>query len=476
MLFNSLEYVLFLALVFMGFWGLARARLLRIVLLCLASYVFYMAWNATFIVLIVASTLCDYLIGLALDRTDAAPKRKLLLYASLAFNLGLLCLFKYTDFFIGATAAGVQLLGFDVEPTYLRLILPVGISFYTFQSLSYTIDVYRRKIQPTKSFWEFATYVAFFPQLVAGPIVRAKEFLPQFRSRPQLSLRRANEGVFLIMVGLFKKVVIADYLAADYIDRVFDNPMGFSTAEAWLALYGYSWQLYGDFSGYTDIARGSAILFGFDLPENFARPWRSTGPIEFWRTWHMTLGRWVQDYVYLPLGGSRKGRARTYFNLFVCFFAVGIWHGAGWAYVIFAFYQSIGVVLNRVYRDIFGIDPKKNPPKMGVKLIALNIWCHLFFMGAWSIFRAPSVDRMLDLWHQMFIANEWAPVRIGAWAWVILLVMPIIHFTPTRWVPQTRDAIGRLPWPLQAAIVLGVGSLIVWVGSRQPSPFIYFQF
>jgi alginate O-acetyltransferase complex protein AlgI len=474
MLFNSLEYVLFLSLVFLGFWGLARARLLRIVLLCLASYLFYMAWNATFIVLIVASTLCDYLIGLALSHVEDALKRKLLLYTSLAFNLGLLGLFKYADFFIAAAAQGLQLFGIEGEPTFLRLVLPVGISFYTFQSLSYTIDVYRRKIEPTRSFWEFATYVAFFPQLVAGPIVRAKEFLPQFHNRPKLSLARANEGVFLIMCGLFKKVVIADYLAANYIDRVFDDPTGFSSAEAWLAVYGYSWQLYGDFSGYTDIARGSAILFGFDLPENFARPWRSTGPIEFWRTWHMTLGRWVQDYVYLPLGGSRRGRARTYLNLFICFFAVGIWHGAGWAYVLFALYQSIGVVLNRIYRDIRGV--KGPPEKLGVKMIALNIWCHLFFMGAWSIFRAPSLDHMFDLWHQMFLAHEWASAQLGAWAWVILIGMPIIHFTPRRWVPQLRDGIARLPWPLQTSIVLGVGAIIVWVGSRQPSPFIYFQF
>jgi len=473
MLFNSFEYMLFLVVVFMAFWAVARFRLLRTVLLLLASFIFYMAWNATFVFLIIASTLADYVIGLWLSKVESPGRRKALLASSLIFNLGLLGVFKYADFFIGATVDVAGLFGVVLHPTYLRLILPVGISFYTFQSLSYTIDVYRRKIEPTKNFIEFAMYVAFFPQLVAGPIVRAKEFLPQFLLRPSLSRKQAGEALFLILCGLFKKVVIADYLAANFIDRVFDNPDGFSSAEAWLAAYGYCWQLYGDFSGYTDIARGSAKLFGFELPENFARPWRATGPLEFWRTWHMTLGRWVQDYIYVPLGGSRKGRARTYFNLFVCFMAVGLWHGAGWAYVLFALYQSIGVTLNRIWRDIRGV---KGPPPFGAKAVALCALNYVFFVGAWTIFRPASLDQMYALWHQMFLAGEWWPMRIGVWAWVILVTMPVIHFTPVRWVAMAQDRFTRLPAIVQAAVVLGVGSLVMYVGSRQPAPFIYFQF
>lgn len=473
MLFNSFEYVLFLVIVFMAFWGVARFRMLRTVLLLHASFVFYMAWNATFIVLIIASTLADYIVGLCLGKTEKPSSRKALLASSLIFNLGLLGLFKYADFFIGATADVAGLLGFELHPTYLRLILPVGISFYTFQSISYTIDVYRKKIEPTKNFVEFAMYVAFFPQLVAGPIVRAKEFLPQFKLKPTLSRKQAGEAMYLITLGMFKKVVIADYLAANLIDRVFDNPAGFSSAEAWLAAYGYCWQLYGDFSGYTDIARGSAKLFGFELPENFARPFCSTGPIQFWATWHMTLGRWVQDYVYVPLGGSRHGRARTYLNLFICFMGVGLWHGAGWAYVLFALWQGFGVTLNKIWRDIVGA---KGPPPFGVKAVVLCFFNYLFFIFAWTIFRPASLDQMYSLWNQMFLANEWWPMRISVWAWILLIAMPIIHFTPVRWEKQARDHFARMPAWAQALEVLTVGAIVMYVGSRQPSPFIYFQF
>ncbi len=473
MLFNSFEYVLFLTLVFVAFWVLARYRLLRTVLLLLASYLFYMAWNATFILLIIASTLIDYLCGLGLGRTDRPASRKALLITSLFFNLGLLGVFKYADFFIGATADALGLIGLNVEPTYLNLILPVGISFYTFQSLSYTIDVYRRKIEPTRNIVEFAMYVAFFPQLVAGPIVRAKEFLPQFLREPRLNRQQAGEGLFLILTGMFKKVVIADYLAANYLDRVFDNPMAYSSAEAWLALYGYSWQLYGDFSGYTDIARGSAKLFGFELPENFYRPWRSTGPIEFWRTWHVTLGRWVQDYIYIPLGGSKKGgRLRTWFNMGASLFIMGLWHGAGWGYVGFAIMVTIAVLANRIYRDLRGI---KGPPDFGVKAVILAAVHQLYFMLIWTVFRPASLDQMHALHHQL-LAGEWLPIRISWWSWALLIGMPIVHFTPVRWVRKAEQAFVAAPAPAQAIVVVALGALVMYVSSQQPAPFIYFQF
>jgi D-alanyl-lipoteichoic acid acyltransferase DltB (MBOAT superfamily) len=472
MLFNSFEYILFLVVAFLGFWGLARLRLLRVLFLLTASYLFYMAWNATFVLLIVASTVVDYLVGQTLGRTDDQKRRKALLLLSLFFNLGLLGLFKYADFGISAVCAAAGQLGLELTPHYLRLVLPVGISFYTFQSLSYTIDVYRRRIEPTNNLWEFATYVAFFPQLVAGPIVRAKEFLPQFKATPRLNLHQAGEGVFLFLWGLFKKVVIADYLAANFIDRVFDNPAGFSSGEAWLAAYGYTWQLYADFSGYTDMARGSAKLFGFELPENFQRPLTATGPLEFWRRWHMTLGRWVQDYLYFPLGGSQRGRARTYFNLFIVFFAVGLWHGAGWAYVLFGLMQGLGVMFNRMWRDYRGIT---QPPPFGAKAIGLAAANMLFFTIAWTLFRPESVDQMFALQSQM-LAGEWLPLRIGTWAWVILIGMPILHFTPPRWWQQIQRSFVGLPAVSQAGVVLAIVALVVYVGGRQPAPFVYFQF
>lgn len=472
MLFNSLEYFIFLAIVFILFWALARYRFLRVLLLLLSSYVFYMAWNATFIVLIIASTLADYLCGLGLARVTRPLGRKALLATSLIFNLGLLGVFKYADFCIGATTESLALIGIEIAPRTLDLILPVGISFYTFQSLSYTIDVYRKKIKPTKNFLEFSTFVAFFPQLVAGPIIRAKELMPQFEIRPRLSSRRASEAIFLILTGLVKKVIVADYLAANFLDRVYDNPTTFSSTEVWLALFGYSWQLYGDFSGYTDIARGSAKLFGFELPENFFRPWRSTGPIEFWRTWHVTLGRWVQDYIYIPLGGSRFGLYRTWFNLGACLFLMGLWHGAGWGYVLFAVMITVALLANRIWRDLRGIS---EPPPFGPKALLLAGVHQLYFMLIWTVFRPASLDQMHALHSQMFAGEVW-PIRISVWVWVLLIGMPLIHFSPQRWYHQLQEKFIQAPLPLQALVIIVLATFIAHVSSQQSAPFVYFQF
>jgi alginate O-acetyltransferase complex protein AlgI len=472
MLFNSLEYFLFLSLAFIGFWSLARYRFLRVSLLLLSSYVFYMAWNATFIALIIASTLIDYLSGLGLARAKRVVTRKALLAASLFFNLGLLALFKYADFCIDATTQSLALVGVEIAPRYLNLILPVGISFYTFQSLSYTIDVYRRKIRPTKNFLEFATFVAFFPQLVAGPIIRAKELLPQFERTPRLTSRQTGEALFLILSGLIKKVVIADYLAANFLDRVYDDPMAFSSTDVWLALYGYSWQLYGDFSGYTDIARGSAKLFGFELPENFHRPWRSTGPIEFWRTWHVTLGRWVQDYIYIPLGGSRYGRYRTWFNLGACLFVMGLWHGAGWGYVLFAVMITVALLANRIWRDLNNI---QGPPSFGAKAVLLACVHQIYFMLIWTVFRPASLDQMHALHAQLLACEVW-PISVPVWVWVIFIAMPLVHFSPRRWVDVLQERFCSAPLWAQAAIAIAIGTLIMHVSSQQPAPFVYFQF
>jgi alginate O-acetyltransferase complex protein AlgI len=272
---------------------------------------------------------------------------------------------------------------------------------------------------------------------------------------------------------LFKKVVIADFLAANFIDRVYDDPAGYSSAEAWLAALGYCWQLYADFSGYTDIARGSAKLFGFELPENFARPYRSTGPIQFWRSWHMTLGRWVQDYLYIPLGGSRRGRLRTYVNLFVCFVIIGVWHGAGWTFLLFGLWQAVGVTANRIWRDLRGVT---EAPALGPRTAALCAANFLFVMAGWTFFRAASVGQLAALWRQMVLAGEWWPIRVGLWSWAILLGMPLVHLTPPAWVDRARDAFARLPAFAQAVVILAVGALVIHVGSRQPAPFIYFQF
>ncbi len=496
MLFNSLDYIIFLVLVFALFWSFepstsafARAlvsdghvrreawlRLARCALLLVASYLFYMSWNSVFILLIIGSTLVDYAAGLALGRTETEWKRKAIVGVSLLVNLGALGLFKYADFGLVATSDVLRLFGVDWRPTLLHLVLPVGISFYTFQTLSYTIDVYRRRLAPHRDVLEFATYVAFFPQLVAGPIVRAKEFLPQFAHRPRLTHLGRAERDLLILRGLVKKVAIADFLAAHLIDRVFDNPGAFSSGEVWVAVYAYTWQLYGDFSGYTDIARGSARLLGFELPENFDRPFNTTGPIEFWRYWHITLSRWVQDYIYIPLGGSKKGRARTYANLFLSFLIIGVWHGAGWTFVIFGLWHATGVTLNRGYREwkkARGLDG--GPPKGGWKRALLVFISVHFFVIHWPIFRSPSLGRMVDVYRQMF-AGDWMSLRVGPWVWAVIVGMGVVHFCPRAWVDHAERSIRELPWWAMGVLVALIAALLMHVSAGQASPFIYFQF
>jgi len=481
MLFNSLEYVLFLFIVFVLFWGLMASsgwwgatvtKVLRTLLLLFASWLFYMSWNATFIFLIIGSTVLDYFVGLGLARYERHGVRKLLVTCSVLGNLGALGLFKYADFFIGAASDALTASGLEVSPEPLNLVLPVGISFYTFQTLSYTIDVYRGKLEPTRDFLEFATFVAFFPQLVAGPIVRAREFLPQFDREPELDVKRASDAAFLILRGMIKKILIADFLAANFIDRVFDDPGAYSSAEAWLAVFAYTWQLYGDFSGYTDIARGSAKLFGFELPINFRRPFNSTGPIDFWDRWHITLSTWIRDYVYIPLGGSRQGRARSYANLFVAFVLTGIWHGAGWTFVIFGVWHATTVSINRMYRDWRGTDRPKAEGARRWALVLLNLFLFVFH---WPMFRSPNVDNMFAMYGRMF-AGDWEAFRVTPWVLACLVAVTVVHYTPSRWVDEAREGMARLPLPLQAGIVVALTAVLVWVGKQQAAPFIYFQF
>jgi D-alanyl-lipoteichoic acid acyltransferase DltB (MBOAT superfamily) len=471
MLFNSFEYVLFLAVVFTAYWALARHGLVRVVLLLVASCVFYMSWNATFIVLVAASTALDYFVGLGLGRTDDPRYRKGLLAMSVGMNLGLLGLFKYADFFLEATSETLGLFGIPYEPSYLRLVLPVGISFYTFQTLSYSIDVYRREIEPTRSFLEFATFVTFFPQLVAGPIVRAKEFLPQFRRRPALTVEGAGEGFFLILKGMTKKVGVADFLAVNFVDRVFEAPGNYSSLEIVVALLGYGMQIYCDFSGYTDIACGSARLLGFELPENFNRPFAATGPIDFWRRWHLTLSTWVRDYLYVPLGGSRHGLFRKYVNTFVSFLIMGIWHGAGWTFVLFGLYHATTVSLNHMYRDYFG----KRPEPTGLRRAGLVALHMTFFTLHWPLFRAPDVSRMVTMYQKLFELT-WVPHRVPPAVLAVILGAYIVHYTRVEW----RDAAGRWfmrqPGLVQAGAISAVALLLAYVGARDAAPFIYFQF
>jgi alginate O-acetyltransferase complex protein AlgI len=328
MLFNSLEFLLFLPITFLLYWFVFKKSIQgQNILLLVASYIFYGWWDYRFLALILASTLVDYTIGLALKREGASrSKRKLLLFASIAFNLGLLFYFKYYNFFIESWVSAWESVGFEMDVKTLSIILPVGISFYTFQTLSYTIDVYKEKLDPTKNLVNFAVFVAFFPQLVAGPIERASNLLPQFFKKRMFNYKYAVIGMRLILIGLFKKVVIADNFSP-YIDDIFTNYASYSGVVLIFGAVCFAIQIYCDFSGYSDIAIGTARLFGFELMLNFKHPYFSRNIGEFWRRWHISLSTWFRDYLYIPLGGSRGTKTNQIRNILIIFLVSGFWHG-----------------------------------------------------------------------------------------------------------------------------------------------------
>ena len=341
MLFNSLEFAVFLPLVFTLYWFVFQKSLkLQNLLIVVASYIFYGWWDWRFLSLIFFSTVVDYSIGYFLGKEENTPKRRALLWTSLLVNLGLLGFFKYYNFFVDNFVEAFSFFGQKISPSSLSIILPVGISFYTFQTLSYTIDVYKKKLEPTKDFVAFSAFVSFFPQLVAGPIERATHLLPQFYFKRQFDYSNAIMGLRQILWGLFKKVVIADNCAT-YANLIFNDHQDYSSGNLVLGALFFTFQIYGDFSGYSDIAIGTSRLFGFDLMQNFAFPYFSRDIAEFWRRWHISLSTWFRDYLYIPLGGSRGGMKMKVRNTFIIFLVSGFWHGANWTFIIWGLLNAL---------------------------------------------------------------------------------------------------------------------------------------
>jgi D-alanyl-lipoteichoic acid acyltransferase DltB (MBOAT superfamily) len=341
MIFNSIDFAIFLPIVFVLYWFVTNKNLkLQNLLIVGASYVFYGWWDWRFLSLILFSTLVDYAVGRALSRENKSAKRKILLWTSILVNLGFLGFFKYYNFFLDNFITAFSLFGTEIQANSLNIILPVGISFYTFQTLSYTIDVYNRKLEPTKDFIAFAAFVSFFPQLVAGPIERAKHLLPQFYKKRRFDYNNAVDGMRQILWGLFKKMVIADN-CAEYANIIFNNSDDFSGSTLVLGAIFFTFQIYGDFSGYSDIAIGTSRLFGFDLMQNFNFPYFSRDIAEFWRRWHISLSTWFRDYLYIPLGGSRGGTWMKVRNTFIIFIVSGFWHGANWTFMVWGLLNAI---------------------------------------------------------------------------------------------------------------------------------------
>jgi alginate O-acetyltransferase complex protein AlgI len=470
MTFNSLQYAAFLPLVVLLHWLLPKR--FRLPLLLIASYGFYAAWDYRFLALIWLSTASDYTIGLFLGRTEEENRRRALLFASLAVNLGILGIFKYLGFFVDSAAALLEQLGLQANVNVLEIALPVGISFYTFQTLSYTFDLYRRRMEPCRNPILFATYVAYFPQLVAGPIERARRLLPRLQAeRRAPSLEQIQSAIGLIVFGLVKKVVLADQMAP-IVDRTFASSSTASGLEIATALVAFSIQVYGDFSGYSDIARGSSRLLSVELMVNFRQPHLSRSITEFWRRWHISLSSWLRDYLYIPLGGNRGTRFATYRNLLITMALMGLWHGAGWTYVLFGIFHGVLLAFHRVFGGIDRTDDDHVSPGDMWKITGTFALVSL----SWALFRAASLSDTVTLAEGLFTWR--GPVAITPEAEQVivwLFAMLAVDFIHRSMVGTSVNVFARRP--VLGGALAGAGLTLVTLFSGSATvPFIYFQF
>ena len=464
--FNSPEFAIFFPVVLILYGFVFHRERARDLLLLAASYFFYMSWNWMYAGLILLSTAVDYAVGRVLAVEQRARVRKSILVVSLVANLGLLGLFKYFNFFMDLSSDLGGQLGLNFSFVHHHLLLPVGISFYTFQSMSYTIDVYRRHIPSEQSFLKFAVFVSFFPQLVAGPIVRAAQFLPQLHRTPLVTSDRFQSGLLLVFRGLAKKIVIADMLAALGVDAVFAAPAEHSSLTLLLALYAYSFQIYNDFSGYSDIAIGAARMMGFDLPENFNRPYLATNMREFWTRWHITLSTWLRDYLYVPLGGNRRSKVITARNIMITMVLGGLWHGAALNFVLWGAWHGLLLVLSRGQdrSGVVGSWPR---------VLWARFLCFHLITFSWLLFRVGSVDVLRDYLKGLLAFSGGTMLQPAFFA--VLLLAFVTHFIRKDWLDANIERMTRLPVPVQAAGYAGL--LLAFAGlSLETQPFIYFQF
>jgi D-alanyl-lipoteichoic acid acyltransferase DltB (MBOAT superfamily) len=548
MLFQTFDFLLFAIPVLIGFWALASRPVARVLFLLAASYFFYMAGPKTepppapwyFVGLLVFSTFLDFHCGKAIhaladdaesdDEAKAAParrKRTLYLWLSLAGNLGLLAYFKYVNFFVQAFADIAGTFGLSIATFRLDVILPLGISFYTFQSLSYTLDVWRGRLQPETSFRRFALFVAFFPQLVAGPIVRASQFLPQLHAGPKFSRENLETGAFRIVRGLVKKVVLGDWIAAQFTDRIFDAPETFTSPELMIALYAYTLQIYADFSGYSDMAIGLGRMLGFQLPENFDRPYQSRDIAEYWRRWHITLSSWLRDYLFFQLL-ARLGSRAGYLVVWLTMFLVGMWHGASWNFVIYSNIHAFGMVFNRWNRmrdrdrswlrrlvtwpvglalafavfaglghTVLHLAWPQAGLAAGVVVAVLALVCALPQSGGRGLtavhvlvtfhlvvvarifFRSPDLETARAFTASLLSLDNFA-MREGlasGWVWLALVAGLGYHFTPKKWVDEyAQNLFRKMPGVLLGLAFAALAYGLMKLAEGSPRAFIYFQF
>ncbi len=469
MIFSSFEFFVFLGVV-LALLGVSGREGFRRNVLLAASYVFYGWWDWRFCFLIFGSTLLDYLVGLRLEANEAPGRRRFWLVVSLVGNLGVLGVFKYANFFLGSMQPILG--GMGLHTSHLNIILPVGISFFTFQTMSYSIDVYRRRLPATRNFRDFALFVSFFPQLVAGPIVRGSEFLPQMAWIHPLQKSNIRLGLEIFLRGFVKKVLFADTLAV-FVDPVFAQPGMFAPVTCWLAVIAYAGQIYYDFSGYSEMAIGVGKMLGFELPENFRHPYISLNITEFWRRWHITLSTWLRDYLYISLGGNRKGRGRTYVNLMLTMLLGGLWHGAAWTFVVWGGLHGVALALHKVVLEVRGHRAEARDGPLPMKLLA---WftTFVFVLVTWVFFRAQNFSIAWTMLGKMAFLDRGGAHWYYTYAMVALAVGALLHV----WVVLRKerdlslDLRAPLAWPATAGVLL----VILLFAPFGNSPFIYFQF
>lgn len=555
MLFNTVTYAYFFGFVFVVSWLLHRYPRVRIGFLLAASYVFYAGWtfvgwerllashgaeraelvveSVKFLPVLFVGTSVDWVLGVWLDRIEHAGRRKAMLVATIVVNLGILIFFKYwnwgADMFLWLVR---ERLGFEVGDPHLAVELPIGISFFCFMSLSYVIDVYRRTIPACRSYLNYLAYVSFFPHLVAGPIVRGRDLLPHLERPTRLTARTGGEGLFLIATGLFKKVIIGDYLAVNFVDRVFAEPMSYSALEVAASLYGYSIQLYCDFSGYSDVAIGSALLLGYRFKLNFDQPFKASNVADFWRRWHISLSSWLRDYVYFSLGGSKRGDMRKYVNVFLTMLICGIWHGAAWSFVFFGLINGLGVAGTHWVREkivplrgaalgralaatvLFTLlaDFAAGEVARAAALPGLGDAARMVLVGAWLaaltlalfnrvlgdaagalsralavfgtfsfitvgfvFFRAGSLDKASAVFQRLGSLTAYAPNLHAPVIGVILSAL-VLQWLPRRWGELARERFIAAPALAQALVLVAFAFALRKAASMETVPFVYFQF
>ncbi len=475
MLFNSIDFAIFLPIFFLLYWGLSSKNVkLQNILIVFASYFFYAWWDWRFLFLIFLSTLVDYTVGNKLYQEGNWFKRKILLWTSIIINIGSLLFFKYCNFFLESFTTAFSFLGTKIQVNHVEIILPVGISFYTFQTLSYTIDIYRKKIEPTKDFISFTTFVSFFPQLVAGPIEKAGNLLPKFTQKRVFEYSKVTDGMRQILWGLFKKIVIADNCAR-YANFAFNDSIDHSGSSLVLGAIFFSFQIYGDFSGYSDIAIGTAKLFGIQLTQNFASPYFSRNIREFWRRWHISLNTWFKEYIYIPLGGNQGCIWMQIKNIFILFIISGFWHGANWTFIVWGALNAI-YFLPSVWKKQIKKMSKESP---SLKDFWSIIYTFSLITFAWIFFRAESINHAIKYISTIFSKSIFSLPSLGNTTMILFSILFVIFLIFIEWMGREQEyGIQFLAkksrifsWSFYYSLII-----FIFLFACSSKPFIYFQF